>query len=284
MVKIITDTLACMPEDFAQQYHIPVIPQIINFGEESFREGIEMDNKAFLARLKTSKELPKTAAPAPEWFKAEFEKLIPSGGPILCIHPSAEISGTVRSASVAKQDFPDADIRIIDTRVIGSPLGVMVMVAARWAAAGVDADTIVNRLHSMIQRCVVYFLVDTLDYLARGGRIGNAAALVGSILQIKPILVLRDGVADVYQKERTHKRALECIKQLVKDQYPGQAEDYGYFSIMEADALTEAKNLEKWFKAEFGVADVPIVNLPPAIITHGGPGTIGVSFFTKEKV
>jgi len=122
MAKIITDTTSCLPPEVARRFDIPVIPQIINFGNDSYYEGTEMDIQAFMDRLKTTKELPKTAAPPPELFVEEFRRLVPLGDTILCIHPSAEVSGTVRSATVAKNEFPDADIRVIDTRLVASSL------------------------------------------------------------------------------------------------------------------------------------------------------------------
>src|SRR5512145_2030661 len=171
MVQIITDTTSGLPGEISRRYHIPVIPQIINIGSESYLEGTEIDNETFMRKLKTSSDLPKTAAPPPELFLEEFRRLVPLGEPILCIHPSSVVSGTVRSATVAAQDFPDADIRIIDTKVVGSPLATMVQLAAEWAAAGLDADTIIKRLDDLSPRCRVYFLVATLEYLAKGGRI-----------------------------------------------------------------------------------------------------------------
>ena len=106
MVQIITDTTACLPAAYVAEHKLPVIPQIVTFGEESYYEGIEIDIPTFMERLRTANALPKTAAPPPELFRAEFERLVPLGEPILCLHPSAEVSGTVRSASVAAQDFP----------------------------------------------------------------------------------------------------------------------------------------------------------------------------------
>ena len=282
MFKIITDTLACLPSEITEKYNISIIPQIINFGTQSYREGIDLDHKSFLEKLKLSKELPKTAAPPPEWFKEEFDKLIPLGETILCIHPSAELSGTVRSAKIAAQDYPKADIRVIDTRLIASPLGVIVKLAAEWAEAGVDADTITNRCEKIHERCQLYFLVDTLEYLMRGGRIGKASGLVGSLLQIKPILTLRDGFTDLYQRERTHKRALEHIKQKVRDAFPGQGKDYGFLQVLHAGIIDNAQKLANELMDEFGLENVPVVDMPPAIITHGGPGILGVAFFKKE--
>jgi DegV family protein with EDD domain len=278
MVKIITDTTACLPLPVARQYNIPVIPQIINFGMESFMEGIDLDNAGFMQRLVTSAELPKTAAPPPELFVKEFERLTPLGEPILCIHPSAEVSGTVRSAIIAAKDFPDADIRVIDTRVVGSPLGTMVQLAAEWAEVGVRADEIEARLQAMSPHCHIYFLVSTLEYLARGGRIGGAAALLGSVLQVKPILSLREGRVEQFEKERTHKRALARLKELVYAQVPAGCIT-SYLSVMHAGVPDQAQALAGEFCATLGLQQVPILDVPPAIVTHAGPGLLGVAFF-----
>jgi DegV family protein with EDD domain len=279
MVQIITDTTSCLPTDFAQRYHIPVIPQIINFGSETFFEGIELDNAGFMERLRKSVELPKTAAPPPELFSEEFQRLAALNEPILCIHPSAEVSGTVRSALIAKQDFPDLDIRVIDSRIVGSPLCTLVQLAAQWAAEGDNADVIVARLESLIRRSRVYFLVATLEYLKRGGRIGGAQALLGSVLQIKPILCLHDGHVDRYESERTHKRALQRLKQIVIEQIP--PDGAGYLSVMHAGVPDEGQALADDLSKLVNQADVPVHDVPPAIITHGGPGILAASFFVS---
>ena len=126
MVHIVTDTTSCINPDIARSFDIAVIPQIITFGEQSYLEGVELDFKTFMAKLKGSKELPKTAAPPVVEFVRVFEKLVASREPILCIHPSTEVSGTVRSALTAAAEFPGADIHVIDTRLVASPLGILV--------------------------------------------------------------------------------------------------------------------------------------------------------------
>ncbi len=278
MVQIITDTTSCLPNDFASRYRIPVIPQIINFGNDSFYEGIDLDNDGFMNRLKQSGEIPKTAAPPPELFIEVFERLVGTNEPILCIHPSAEVSGTVRSASVAAQEFIQADIRIIDTRLIGSPLCTMVQLAAQWAKAGSDVDSIIERLQQMTDRARLYFLVPSLEFLQRGGRIGGAQALFGSVLQIKPILCIRDGRVDRYENERTYKRALARLKEIVVEQFPKNG--VGYLSIMHAGVPGEGKALADDLSKLVNQTEVPIYNVPPAIVTHGGPGLLAASFFT----
>jgi DegV family protein with EDD domain len=268
-----------MPLDFAARYHIPVIPQVINFGNESFYEGLDLDIEGFMQRLKTSRELPKTAAPPPELFVREFERLAPLGEPILCIHPSAEVSGTVRSATIARQDFPQLDIRVIDTRTIGSALFTLVRLAAEWAEAGADADSITHRLEALIPRGRIYFLVATLEYLQRGGRIGGAQALLGSVLQIKPILTLKDGRVDRYESERTQKRALARLQQIVSEQIAMDHE--GRLTIMHAGVPEEGLALAEELGQQLNQPPPAVFNLPPAIVTHGGPGILAACFFTS---
>jgi DegV family protein with EDD domain len=203
--------------------------------------------------------------------------LQPSGQPILCLHPSSEVSGTVRSATVAARDFPDMDIRIIDTRVVASPLATLVALAGQWAHEGQGIDQIVSHIHDMLPCCRVFFLVATLEYLARGGRIGGAQALLGSMLQIKPILTLNDGKVDQYERERTHKRAVARLKEIVMQDI--RRDGLGYLSVMHAAVPQEAQALADDLGQQLNITQIPILDVPPAIVTHGGPGILGVSFF-----
>ena len=280
MVKIITDTTAGLPNRIAEQYDIPVIPQIIVFGSDAYREHEEIEYATFMRLLESSEELPKTSAPPPELFVEQFERLVPDGESILCLHPSAEVSGTVRSAKVAANSFPDADIRVIDSRVIGSPLATMVTLAAEWSAQGLDVDTIEARIRDLIPRSRIYFLVATLEYLAKGGRIGGAAALLGSVMRVKPILTMRDGQADQLEHTRTHRRAVARLKELVVEQLP--RDGGGHLSIMHAAAPEEAQALADDLCTRLDLPSIPILDVPPAIVTHAGPGVLAVAFFVAE--
>ena len=281
MVKIVADTLSCLSLEISARYHIHIVPQVIHFGDQSYLEGVDLDADSFLQKLRSSKELPKTAAPPVEQFIKIFEELVPSGEPVLCIHPSSEVSGTVRSAITAAQDFPSADIRVVDTRLLGSPLGTLVQLAAQWSEAGDGVDSIISRINEMASRCRIYFLVDSLEYLKRGGRIGGAQALLGSLLQIKPILTFENGQVNQLEKERTHRQALERLKALVKCQYPIQA---GYLSIMHAGVPEQGYALAQSLAQELGVEEsIPVVNVPPAIVAHGGPGILAAAFFIPPK-
>lgn len=279
MIHIITDSTSGLPAALAQQYHIPVIPQVILFGDESYLEGVEMDPATFLHRLRAAKELPKTAAPPPGLFVEQFQRLAGPGNTVLCIHPSAELSGTVRSALTAAADFADADIRVLDTRTIAGPLAALVLLAAQWAEQGEGADTIMARLQALIPRSHLYFLVDTLEFLQKGGRIGGAAALIGSVLQVKPILELRDGRVEPLERERTQRKALARLKELTLAQAARGAESR--LSVLHAGAPQAAQALAGDLGQQLGVADVMIMELTPAIVTHAGPGVLGVGFFAE---
>ncbi len=277
MVKIVTDTTACLSPESAAKFQIPIIPQVINFGEQSFLEGIDLNFEAFLQKLRTSSELPKTAAPPVEQFIKVFEKLVPEGQPVLCIHPSAEVSGTVRSALTAAAEFPGAPIHVLDTRLIATPLGILVEEAAQMAAEGKDLVSIQKAVMAKADRCRIYFLVATLDYLARGGRIGGAQALLGSVLQIKPILTFKNGRVEQYERVRTMHQALARLKEIVCSQIkPGGASQ---LTVLHGGNPQEAQELALDLSLSLGVQIPGIFAMPPAIVTHAGPGVLGVGFF-----
>lgn len=277
-VRIVTDTTASLPPGYAAAHGLEPAPQVIIFGEKSFLEERELSSDEFVARLRASAILPKTAAPPPGEFVALYRRELERAQTILSIHPSGDVSGTVRSAQAALADgFAGADIRILDTRTVGANLGTMVRCAVEWAEAGEEADVIWMHLQAMIPRSRTYFLIRTLEFLERGGRIGKASALAGSILQIKPILEFRDGVVQPVEKVRTHVRALERLVELVQAQCPPGAD--GRLAVMHMDALTEAERLRERLSGLAGGAEIPLVGVGSAIGTHAGPGVVGVGFF-----
>ena len=277
-IRIVTDTTAVLPREYLEAHHVENVPQMILFGEESFQEEYELSYADFIRRLRSFDGLPKTAAPLPGLLVEAYRRQLAEADTILSIHPSTDVSGTVRSAQTAKEEsFPDADIRILDTRTIAGNLASMVMAAVEWAESGVQADQIMRRLQDMIPRGRVYFLVSTLEYLRKGGRIGGASALVGSVLQIKPILQLQDGHVEPLEKIRTHNHALERLKEMVIEQCPRSPE--ARLSVMNADEVEAAQRLARVFEAGLGLEHVPVYNMGASITTHGGPGILAVGFF-----
>ncbi len=281
MIQIVTDTTSGLPLELVRELGIPMLPQMIIFGEETYRDDTELDTENFLNKLRASTVLPHTSAPAPTLYTPIFEQLLRDGcETIICLHPSAELSGTVSFAQVAAQEFPNADIRVIDTRTIAAPLATIVLLADQWAKAGVDADTIVTRVQGLMERQRIFFVVDTLEYLHRGGRIGGAKALLGGLLQIKPILQLVNGRIEPFEQQRTSRRALGRLRELVLESCPHSPD--AHLAMMHADAEDEARAIAEELEPVLGLSEIPIYQVPPAIVVHAGPGLLGAGFFVGE--
>jgi DegV family protein with EDD domain len=279
MIKIIADTTSVIEPEEAQGLGIVLIPQIIIFGDKSYRDDNEITTDEFLSKLKTSPTLPKTAAPPPALYTPIFEQISKDKDTAIVICPSVNVSGTYRSATVAAQDFPDADIRVIDAYTIGPALGTLVTKAKQWADTGIDAQTIIDRINFAKKHNIIYFYVNTLEYLQKGGRIGSAQALLGSILQVKPILAFKDGQVSPFETQRTKNRAMARMAELVTTQCPHNTSSQ--LTVFQADAMEDAIKLRAGFADFINIDTVRITKLPPAIIVHAGPGVVAVSFFTE---
>jgi len=278
MVKILTDTTCGLPRELTAQKGIPVIPQTVIFGEKAYRDDTELDTLTFLKLLKASKQLPKTSAPSPELYKPFFQQALDKHEPVLVIAPSEKVSGTVNSAMTARKDFPDADIRVIDTRTIAGNLGTLALLAHHLAIEGKSADEIESHIRDLIPRGRTYFLIDTLEYLQKGGRIGGARAILGELLQVKPILQIKDGQVAPFDQERTKKRALGKLVEIVTEQVKA-SKDPHLLCVMHVETLEDAKALAATLASNLNISDIPIYELPPAIVVHAGPKTLAVGFF-----
>lgn len=279
MAIIVADTTCGLPRDLLAQRGIPLIPQIVIFGEDAYYDDKELDTATFLRKLKGSATLPKTAAPEPPLYFPIYTEAQEKGESVIVIAPSAKVSGTVRSAEVAAQEFPDLDVRVIDSLTISCNLGSMVLVADDMAKAGASAEEIVVKIREMIPRGRIFFVVDTLEYLAKGGRIGGAKKLLAELLEIKPILTIREGQVEPFEQQRTKKRAMARLAEVVSEECPGTAESH--LSVMQVEAENEATQFVETLKSSVSAPKIPIYELPPAIVVHGGPKTMGVGFFTE---
>jgi DegV family protein with EDD domain len=280
MTRIIADTTCGLPLAELAELEVDVIPQIIIFDEKAYRDDTEIDTPTFLSKLKGSKQLPKTAAPPPALYEPLYEACAKRGEPIVIPTPSTELSGTYRSAEVAAETVPDAEVHILDTRTIAGGLGVLVKQAKLWADEGIKPEKIIADLKEMSEREVVYFLVDTLEYLHKGGRIGDASYLIGSALQMKPILGVKDGKVAAIEKQRTSKKALKRLKELVLEECPKGVDSH--VTVSHCGGLERAESLAKELEEALEVESIPIYEVPPAIVVHGGPGIISVSFFKSK--
>ncbi len=280
MIKVIADTTCGLPLEELAELGVDVIPQIIIFDGKPYRDDTEIDTPTFLSKLTEAKELPKTAAPPPALYEPLFEKYAQEGHSIVIPTPSTDLSGTYRSAEVAAEAVPDADVHILDTRSIAGGLGVLVKKAKAWADDGKDPETILQDLKALAEKEVVFFLVDTLEYLHKGGRIGNASYLIGSVLQMKPILGIDDGKVTAIEKQRTSTKAFKRLKELVLQQCP-QGEQ-SLITVSHCGGQARAEKLAAELSQALNVNHIPVYEVPPAIVVHGGPGIIEVSFFKQD--
>jgi len=277
MTIIVADTTCGLPHEILEQRGIVVIPQVVMFGEESYHDDKDFDTAVFLQKLKASVALPKTAAPEPSLYFPVFEEARRKGESVVVVAPTGKASGTVRSAQTAAQDFADVDIRIVDTQTVSCNLASLVLLSDDMAKAGRSADEIVTKLNEMIPCGRLYFVVDTLEYLAKGGRIGGAKKLLAELLEIKPILQVKDGQVESFEQQRTKKRALARIVEVVTEQCKGG--DDAHLCVLQVAAEKEAETLVQELKAKVFVSEIPIYRLPPAIVVHAGPKAMGVGFF-----
>jgi DegV family protein with EDD domain len=277
MTIIVADTTCGLPRQLLNQRGIPFVSQVVIFGDQSFHDDGELDTAAFLKKLKAASSLPKTAAPEPTLYYPIFKDAEAKGESVIVVAPSAKISGTVRSAQTAAQEFPGLDVRVIDTLTVSCNLGSLVLIADDMAKAGKSADEIEHAIKNMIPHGRLYFVVDTLEYLAKGGRIGGAKALLGELIQIKPILAICDGQAVAYEQQRTRHRSLARLVEIVESQCPRSAQ--AHLSVLQVAAEDEAEEMAANLKSRMNMAEIPIYELPPAIVVHGGPGAMGVGFF-----
>ncbi|MCK6582624.1 MAG: DegV family protein [Anaerolineales bacterium] len=277
MTIIVADTTCGLPRDLLVKRGIPTVPQVVIFGEESFHDDKDLDTAAFIQKLKASKTLPKTAAPEPPLYFPIFEEAKRKGESVIVVAPTGKASGTVRSAQTAAQEYPGVDIRVVDSLTISCNLGSLVLLADDMAKAGKSADEIVAKLNEMIPRGRIYFLVDTLEYLAKGGRIGGAKRLVAELLEVKPILQVKDGQVEAFEQQRTKKRALARLVEVVTEQCRGG--ESAHLCVLQVEAEKEAEALVEELKSKVNVPHIPIYELPPAIVVHAGPRAMGVGFF-----
>ncbi len=276
MIKLVTDTTASLPQHILDEFDIPLVPQYVHFGEETYLDSFEMTPEQFYAKQAAAADLPKTSAPPIGDFLPIFKRLVEEDptAPILCIHPSAEVSGTVRSCRAAAAGFPDAKIRIFDSRSVSVALGLMVWEAACMAQDGAGIDDILACLGHMRDNMQVFFVVDTLEYLAKGGRIGRAAHLLGSLLDIRPILTLVNGVVESHSKARTRHRSLALMRDMVIEgagQKPGLRLGVAHGMCEDearpfADELCSILHPERLLFSEIG----------PSIGVHTGPRVLAV--------
>jgi DegV family protein with EDD domain len=275
-VKIVTDSSCDLPDELVSQLGIDVVPLTIRFGSEELVDRVDLSSSEFWARCSTSAELPSTAAPAPGAFEEVFRKAAAGGAEgVVCVNLSSKLSATGESAQAAARAVADVvPVKVVDSLSVTLGLGMIVVESARRAAAGATLDEIVALAEDMARRTKVYGSLDTLEYLKKGGRIGAAQALLGSILSIKPCIEVVDGKVEPGPKQRTRSKSLQWLADQV-----GKHQGVQNLAILHGDA-PDVATLKGLLTAHFPADDIVVGQLGAVVGAHTGPRTIGVAFQT----
>jgi len=276
-IKIVTDSTADIPLDVRTSLGISMVPLKVHFGKDTYRDGVSIHAEQFYDLLMKSDSLPTTSQPSPVDFLELYKQLTEdSQTQVISIHLSSALSGTYQAAILAKSLLQNkADITIIDSKTASSGIGLLVIAAALAAKEGNTKEHIIALIHKLREQTELYFLVDTLDYLQKGGRIGKASAYIGSLLNIKPILSI-DESGEVYSvdKVRGKVKAMHRMMELIKQKI--QSAQGIHVIIAHSHALETAEQFAAMLQDNFKVSSLSYTSIGPVIGTHAGPGAIGV--------
>ncbi len=277
-VAIVTDSASDLTAELAAEHGVTVVPLVVTFGETSFLSGVELSMEDFYRRLKApDAPFPKTAACSPGDFTAAFRAALDQGHEaVVCITVGAKLSGTMKSAEIAREGMPDAAIHLVDSGTASMQFGMLVLLAAEMARDGATAEEIVGELHRRLPASRLYVALDTLEYLKRGGRISGAQAAIGSVLSVKPIITIVDGAVETADKPRTRSRARQRVIELLASEpverawvLHSQAPDIESFT----DELATALGLPR--------AAISTGLIGPSVAPHVGPGAYGAAVLRR---
>ncbi|WP_088105324.1 DegV family protein [Halalkalibacter urbisdiaboli] len=279
-VKVVTDSTADLTPELIEKYNIIVIPLSISVEGKTYLDGVDISKKQFMTLLKNTEELPKSSQPAAGVFVETYNELAKEPDTqIISIHLTEGMSGTYHSARAAAE-MSDADVTVVNSEFISHALGFQVLEAAEMAKAGKGIEEIVERLAKVRKQTSLYLMVDTLEYLVKGGRIGKGKALLGSLLKIKPIASLADGVYSPFAKVRTHLQMIQLLTKTFEEETRGKVLKRVGIAHIEAEAL--AGRLKQSLLQIANDADIYITETSPIISTHTGPGAIALMYYSEE--
>jgi fatty acid kinase fatty acid binding subunit len=278
-VKIVGATSTGISPEAAQQLDLTIVPLRVNFGTETLRDSVDISPEAFLDRLVASKQFPTTSQPPAGDFLTVFQKARAAGDDVLCVLLSNKLSGTVMSANAAREQLQDDHIYVFDTLNVSVGESILVIEAARLAQAGKSVPEIVQRLEFMRDKVRLYFVVNTLEYLAKGGRVSNAQAFIGSVLQMKPILKVENGLVEGAERIRTISKAHARLRHIVEEGIRGKSNVQ--VAVMYTTIKDKAHKLADEIRMDYHLPEVPVYTISPAVSAHTGPGALGVAFYAE---
>lgn len=277
-IHVVIDSGCDLPVDVLERLGIGVVPLTVQFGNDIYRDGEEISTAQFYERLQASEAMPSTCQPSPADFVRVFEEMADPGDTIISVHISSKMSGTYQSAVLASTMLDEAiTVHTVDTKAASLGAGLVAIAAAEAVLAGQSTEQILDLLQTIIEQMSVYFVVDTLEYLKKNGRIALAAALFGTLLNIKPILTLDDGQVAPFEKIRGKNKALKRLEELVRDLNANYPERQLRIGISHSNSLAEAENLAKRIREHANIQEEVLISfIGPTIGVHTGPGTIAL--------
>jgi DegV family protein with EDD domain len=276
-IAIVTDSTADFAGVDITRLALTIVPLTVNWGRDVLRDRIDITTPEFYTRLRTDRELPHTAAPPVGIFEEVYRNLLNDHEAVISIHIASLLSGTFHVAESAARAVDGARIHVVDSTSTSLGLGWLAHHAAQLAEDGADPATILAALHGMTPRLRLYVALDSLDYLQRGGRIGRAQAFLGGLLNVKPIILVKDGV--VYPVERVRTRT-SSFRRLAEISAEAGAKER--VAVAHGDAQTDADTLRQQVMTREGLTSVPVAEVGAVIGTHAGPGLIGVGFLLAD--
>jgi len=272
MIKIVTDSTADVPRALLERYDIRLVAINIQFEQETYREGLDLDRPTFFQKLEAC--IPTSSQPSPGQFVEVYKPLLEQGHSILTIVVTSKHSGTYQSALLAKSMLPDAAVEVFDSLSISMGTGYQVLAAARAAEEGKSMEEILQLLQGIRARMHLYFTPATLKYLQRSGRVGKLAGALSSLLKVTPIIKVEDGVLEAFEKVRTRGKALDRLVELTAKAV-GTTEPVK-LAVIHAEAFDDAQALRARLEDKFHCDEMHVVDLACSLTVHGGPGIIGI--------
>jgi DegV family protein with EDD domain len=272
MIRLVTDSSCDLPAEIRDSLGITVVPLTVRFGDETFTDGVDLDNAAFWSRLGNSEGLPETAAPSAGSFMDAYDELAEQEADgVVVVTLSSALSATHQSAVIAAENFPDLPVKVVDSRTVSMALGLAAMAGAEVAGEGADIDAVVAATSESAGAMQIFAALDTLEFLRRGGRVGSAQALLGGMLDIKPIITVEDGVVAAAGRVRTRSKARTAIveRALANASSPRMAVFGG--------GADDIDDLVATIRSAAG-DHVVVAELGPVVGTHSGPGTVGIAY------
>lgn len=279
-VAIVTDSTSYMPEELLKKYNISVAPQVLIWGDQTYRDGVDIKPLEFFTKLKTAKVMPTTSQASPATLQPIFQSLIEQGNDVIAIHVSSKLSGTVQSAIQAKEMLGAASekVTVIDSLSTSMAMSFQVLAVARAVEAGANLKEAVEVASRARDLSGVYLVPETLEFLHRGGRIGGAQRFIGTVLNMKPVLALQNGRVEGIERVRTKGKAHDRMVELVAERIKGKANIR--VATLHANAPEDAKAVLAKAIAEFNPVESISTEVSPTVGTHTGPGTVGLAFMT----